>query len=265
MPTVPALDALATIRRRSGLTRSNIASLTAAAGREITIARQKELENGPHRAEPWLDEALDLASILLTGGITPLMASEENPSGNLTLFDLGPSVASERDLLVRGVRLPLSMACRICVEFGLSDPADLQQRSIHQQIWDTLQHNERGAAPLECPWCGSPAGQEHAPHCLPANIWQARSTAPYLLTDAPTPRVARTRGTARLAHGLKGARSAAKMRQIDLANAIGMHPNYLARIERLDAPLTDANAENIARVLERKVADLFGPAENAGQ
>jgi len=266
--TILALHSLSAIRAKSGLTKRNIADLTAAANRKhgpITIDRLRELENGPIRAEPWLDEATDLARILLLPGVVSMMwdekagvdAQAQITSGDLTRFDLGHEMPDEVDMLLRGVRLPLSMACRLAVRFGLTDPTQLEQLPIHQQIWATLEANERGAAPGECPWCRAPGGQ-HLPTCLPANIWSTRSTAPYATTTAPQPAKPGGRGLARMAKGLKAARKATQLTQAQVASSIGMHPNYLARIEQLKHPLSDAHAINIARILGCTVEDLFG-------
>src|SRR5262245_27771200 len=112
------LHSLKPIRTKTnGLTKEHVAAITAAAGRPITIERLKQLENGPVRAEPWFDEACDLARILLLPGITPMMwdpivavgRSNSIMSGDLTQFVLGPSEPNEVELLRRGVRMPLSM------------------------------------------------------------------------------------------------------------------------------------------------------------
>lgn len=268
-----ALHSLSAIRAKSGLTKRNIFDITTAAHRKhgpITIERLRELENGPIRAEPWLDEAVDLARILLLPGVVSMMwhgkagidTHSRITSGDLTHFDLGHEMPDEVDLLLAGVRLPLSMACRLAVRFGLDDPIHLEQLPVHQQIWATLERNERGAGLGECPWCRSAQGAPHLPTCLPANIWSARSTAPYATATAPQPAKPGGRGLARMAKGLKDARKASRLTQAQVASSVGVHPNYLARIEQLKHPLSDAHAINIARILGCSVKDLFG-AESA--
>jgi len=256
-----SMPGLSNIRVKSGLTRRNIESITTAAGRPITIDRQRELETGPIRAEPWFDEAADLSRILLLPGILPLLDEQGSASGNLTLYDLGTPFPDEVDLFKRGVRLPLSMACRLAVKFGLDDPIHLERHPLHVQIWSTLEQGERLGGPPICPWCLGEGG--HLPTCLPDNLWSPLSTEPYATATAPRPLRPGTKGTGRLAFGLKRHRKATGITQDKLAGDVGMHPNYLARIEQLRNNLTEAHAITIARILGCTVEDLFGaPAED---
>lgn len=271
-----SLPALSAIRVRAGLTKHNIVDITAAANRPISMVRLRELENGPIRSEPWLDEAIDLARILLLPGIVPMMWDrdqslsrfEAKTLGDLTLFDLGREQPDEVDLLKRGVRLPLSMACRLAARFGLPDPIYLEQLPVHQQIWSVVEAGERTGGPLMCPWClGTPvagAGTpiEHLPTCLPANVWGGRSTAPYATAGMPKPLRPGSKGSARLAWGLASRRKAKGITQGQLASDVGLHPGYISRIEQARHPLTEAHATNMARLLGCSVEDLFArPAD----
>lgn len=249
------LTHLKSIRVACGIGRKHVEAITAAAGRIIPTQRQDELENGPKRAEPWYDEAVDLSRILLLPGIMPMITPAHISSCTI-LF--GQPLATDIDFLRAGIRLPLSMACRITVELGLDDPIELEQHPRFQQIWSTIERNERSAGVDECPWCLGYAGL-HLPTCLPENLWASREVAPYLTANMPRPQPAskRTRGTARKAGGLKALRVAKGITQIKLANDIDMNANYYSRIERGDLALTTKNAEKIAQLLGCPVDALY--------
>lgn len=250
---------LKTVRKARGINPTQLATLSG-----LSLARIKALENISIMQEPWLDEACCLSRVLNTRGILPLASL----SGNLTDLDTGFSIPGDDVTAWRaGLRLSLSAACRLTAQFGLSDPADLVTVDLHRQIWDIVERNERGAEPGCCPWCLADihAGHAHAATCLPDNLWGRRDLVdPATVSHIPRPQG----GTARrapsaIAHGLKAARERAMKTQKQLADAVDMHSNHFARIERGEVRLMRTTADKIAQLLRVTVESLYAQPEDA--
>ncbi len=264
MRPYPTLAFLASTRQSAGLVRKHITAITTRGGRPISEARQQALETGPRLSEPLFWEARDLSRILLLPGIMPLV-SHVALCECAALF--GPSQVDDVAFLKSGAldNLPLGVACRIALQFGLDDPIQLEQPALHVELWSSLGANERGADPGQCPWCLARTyddtgllGEPHLPTCLPHNLWGARSRAPYLISSIPEPATPRPRGVARTAsESLKRLRQERHMTQAQLASASELHSNYYSRLERGDVPLTETNAGKIAHALGCRTEELF--------
>lgn len=253
-----SLQHLRELRMSAGLTPKNIVAISESKRSRnptadiITIERLRTLENLP-RHEPTYAEARDLSRILLLPGIVPLITPT-----NLYAMDavLGPLQETDFDLWRMSDLVPLSVACRVTVALGLDDPIELEHLSIHEQAWAILEQNERGASPGACPWCLGVRGH-HTSKCLPAALWAPRGHKTIMTSDIPAPARPRTRGNSRFAHGLKLCRTARGIKQQQLAADVGVHPNYLSRMEQLDRPLTRELAERIAARLGCTVEALY--------
>lgn len=243
------LDNLKPLRLASTLKRDHLAAVTG-----IPADRLRELEL--RMCEPWFDEALQLHRALGTAGIGQLMCSDY-PN---TSHDLSP-LPTDEDAWRHGTRAPLSLAARIAVAFGLPDPADLAVPPVMRQLWDILACTERHPeAPGWCAWCGADilGGESHRPTCLPNNLLTPHSLR---LLDTPTTlvrpkaRVQRQQGIP--AYGLKALREQHELLQRDVAEAIGIHPNYYARVERASIPLSAENADALAAFYKVDRAVLY--------
>lgn len=244
------LDNLATIRHSKELRRQMLAVMTG-----IDVQRLRDFETGRDRTEPWYDEALKLAQALDTT-ILDLITS-----GSLTASAFGPAMPGDVDLFRAGVRLPLSLACRVALKLGLEQPEMLQQHRIYQQIWSVIASNERGAEPGQCPWCLATiaAGDPHRPTCLPHNLMGLRrpDLVATPIATLPKPEKAGMRGTSGIAYSLAALRKQNGLTQRQLADAVGINPSYLARIERCEVPLTKVNATRMALLWGCDVLDLY--------
>lgn len=225
----------------------------------IPKARLLKLANSVGQEEPWLDEAVTLARVLNTGGIVPLIVS-----GNLTDCPMGFHLDADVDAMRAGLRLPLSLACRLAVRFGLDDPIDLVVSERMMQIWSVLEASERNPEAVGwCPWCAADilAGAAHLPTCLPNNLWGPRD-----VVDARTlgyiPRPTGTnhtrRGFSKIAYGVAPLRKSLGLTQPRMAEQVGMASNYLARIEQGNTPLTLRYAERLAAAFNVTVESLYG-------
>lgn len=249
------LSQLRNVRIAKGLSRNNLATVTG-----LSATRLKELELRTH--EPWFDEACLIARALCVDGLAPLITS-----GSLTDCDLGEPHESDLHLWRSGARSPLSLACRAAKAFGLSDPAALSAGSLARQIWEIVGSNDRHPEHAGiCPWCTADIamGQAHLPTCLPNNIWSVEA----LPTDAaeaghvlrPATRQERTRGVP--ARSLKHYRQAAHKIQKEIADLLGVHVNYYARVERGDVPLTIEHADKLAAYYRVDRARLYAPTHD---
>lgn len=207
--------------------------------------------------EPFLDEAYTIHRALCTSGILPLITSTASSLHDITL---GVPMPSDVDKLRVGERLTLSLACRICVRVGLSDPAQLIANELHQELW-AMMTRERSAS---CPWCHAACrdGAPHASTCLPDILWGPRNLT--IETGAPhrplRPGVGRQ--SSGLAHGLRNERLMRKLPARGVAEAAHMRPDYYSKLERLHVPLTVDRAHAISRVLMCDVARLYAvPAD----
>jgi transcriptional regulator with XRE-family HTH domain len=230
------LSNLRPVRVEKGLTRPQLATLT-----DIDPQRLKSLEL--RTAEPWFDEAVVLSRILRTP-ISTLITS-----GSLTSSDYGPAHERDTALWRTGARSPLSLACRVAEAFGLDDPAELTQGALARQVWEIIGANDRHPEYAGvCPWCAADVGlgERHLETCLPNNLWGSALPGEDDVPAALKPAVkqARTKGIA--AHNLKTHRDKAHMIQKEVADLLGINPNYYARIERGDVPLTTAHADKLA-------------------
>lgn len=250
------LHMLKKLRQMRAISPQQLASLTG-----LPLARIRSLENASIIEEPYLDEAYIVARCMGLGGIIPLLTL----SGNLTEVDTGFPLAADVDVWRSGQRLPLSVACRLTLRFGLDDPSELITLARHKQIWDIVERNERGAEPGCCAWCLADihAGEAHKPTCLPDNLWGRRDMVDLkALGHVPRAEGRGKRMTASaIAKGLKAARAASCKTQDQLAHDVGMHSNHLARIERRELPLLLRNAEKIAQTLKIPVESLYAEPE----
>lgn len=252
------LTCLRPIRVDKGVTRPVLSSVTG-----ISEQRLRDLDLNTH--EPWFDEACLIARALCTEGITPLITS-----GSLTSCDLGPATQSDTTLWRSGRRSPLSLACRAAIAFGLDDPADLTQGSLPRQIWEVIEANERHPDGLGwCPWCGvdrfpTDEGQaDHLPTCLPNNIWSTAALPQDAEEARPAamPQTVKTRTKGIPARNLRPHRLGQDASQKSIALVLGIHPNYYARIERGDVPLTIEHADVLARYYGVDRALLWAAAD----
>lgn len=206
------------------------------------------------RAEPWLDEAALLARVLNTDGILPLVTN-----GNVEELDLGWDPRDDFDVWKNGARLPLSTAFRLALRFGLADPAQLVVEPIQRQIWDVVHESERVTGKGQCPWCAASAG-EHRPTCLPHNLLGARgSDTSWTMGAFPQPKApgGTSHGGSVPGRGLKALRARLGVTQRVMADALGIDPNYLSRLERLATPLNTRVAERISGLFNVPVAELY--------
>ena len=232
------LDNFKTLRIASTLKRAHLAALTG-----IDEERLRDLEL--RVCEPWFDEALRFHNILGTDGVGPLIHSDyPNTSLDLSLLP------SDLDAWRNGSRAPLSLAARIAAAFGLPDPAHLAVSPLLHQLWDVLACTERHPeAPGWCAWCGSDilGGEAHKPTCLPHNLLTPHSLR-LIETPAtavrPKARVQRPQGIP--AYGLKALRERHELLQRDVAEVVGIHPNYYARVERASIPLSAEIADALS-------------------
>lgn len=237
-------------------------TLSAVSG--ITPARLRQIVNATRQEEPWFDEAVVISRCLGLGGIVPLITS-----GDLTHCPTGIDLGADVEMFRSGTRMPLSMAVRLSLRFGLTDPAGLVVTTLHQQIWEALESGERTSTPGVCPWCRAvaPAAGERVPHlptCLPDNLWGPRNRAlgldesfiPRPLTDNTS-----RRGISRRAHGVKALRTKLMKTQEQFGAAAGIGTNYIAQIERGNIPLTIAKAERIAAAYRVSIESLYLPPD----
>lgn len=253
------LTMLKTYRLSREISRPQLSAITG-----IRTVRLRALEL--REAEPWFDEALILHRAFCTPGLNNLILSD-----SLTLSSVESPLPTDLVEWVSGVRAPLSLAVRVAIRCGLDDPCHLAPSPLFKQVWAVLEASERHPeAPGWCPWCGADifSGDPHLPTCLPNNLFAARGgidgvdeTLAYSL--APKTRVTRRRGIK--ASGLKTLRVEREMLQKDVADAIGIHPNTYARIERGALPLTVDNADRLAKLYNVHRAVVYAvPDEGAG-
>lgn len=254
MPPVNA--AFLTNFRRTALARglsiADIVSLT-----QIDRPRILNLRTADH--EPFLDEAFTLHRALLTGGIVPLITAS-----GVRLPDMNVGIPMPSDLVKfrAGMRIPLSLACRVAIKLGLPDPADLVSTPLQRDVWGTL--CSRSAI---CPWCGGltrsidapEAPDGHLATCLPNNLWTAREHKPGMEVGALARPIApgKKRRASGQALGLQDARERACKRSKDVAALVGMDATYYSKIENGRLSLTIENAEKIAEILRCDVACLY--------
>lgn len=249
------LHMLKTVYQHRAQTPTTLAALT-----DIPKARILKLANSVGQEEPWLDEAATLARTLGTRGIVPLIT----PSGSLTDCAMGFHLDADVDAMRAGLRLPLSLACRLAVRFGLDDPMDLVVNERQMQIWSVLEASERNPeAAGWCPWCAADilGGEAHLRTCLPHNLWGPRNvvdarTLGYL--PRPTGSNHTRRGLSKIAYGVAPLRRSLHLTQPRMAEQVGMSSNYLARIEQGNTPLTLRYAERIAATFAVTVESLYG-------
>jgi transcriptional regulator with XRE-family HTH domain len=236
------LDNLRPLRIARTLKRQHLAALADMTVERLTKIEQRELE-------PWFDETILLARGVGAAGILPLL-----PSGDLTLSEMaGGETPHDLELWRSGRRAPLSLALRITLRFGLTDPMQLHVSPIQRQIWQMIESGDRSVeAPGWCPWCGvdrladaTGARKPHLPTCLPNNLW-----AP---NDIPTsveplkPMVKRAyQQSGKIAYGLKALRIARGLSQVQAAAGAGVVPNHYARIERGELKLMLKTANTLA-------------------
>lgn len=259
-------------RQRRKLQPSHLANLTGLPSKRI-----KQLENHSRdHAEPWFMEAVVLTRVLNVPGINHLIGSQSKASGDLTYFlsatdaeqllrclSLGAPMPVDRDVFRSGLDMSLTVACRVALEFGLTDPYHLlfpPPELIHQ-LWDTLAMSERTRAPGSCPWCAADmvGGAAHLPTCLPNNLWapRGREAAPNVsFTPAPR-RAGGGHGSAAKARGLKRIRTERGMTQAQMGALFGASSDYYAKMERCALNLLMVRAEVLANSLGVDIADIY--------
>ena len=257
-----SLANLRRLRISRDVPRPVIAALTA-----INPERLRTIEL--RAVEPWFDEALAISRVLGTDGIIPLIIpghGDTGPitSGNLTTSGVDTGLATEHDIPIwrSGKRAPLSLAIRVAARLGLHDPADLAVTPLQRQIWDILQATERHPeAPGWCAWCGADIvdSRPHGEACLPHVLY-----APHELPDTIRPLRPLHKGARELgirAYGLRALRERHNMRQTDMAGQLQLNPNYYARLERADLPLTPKLARRISELFQVEMASIYAAPE----
>lgn len=256
--TRPALlNTLKSVYMSRGQTAKSLADLTG-----LSPDRIRALSNATMIEEPWFDEAVLLHRALGTSGILQLMTT----SGDLASCPMGVRLAEDITAFRAGMRMPLSLACRIALRFGLSDPAELVVTPLQMQMWDILNATERHPeAPGWCAWCGADiiGGQEHLPTCLPNNLWAPRNQVPYEdVFFKPRPRApGQRRSFSAKARGLKALRLKHGRNQKNIADAVGMSANHYSRVERGEIPLTAVTAEKLAALFRVPVETIYAEPE----
>lgn len=246
------LNLLRNTRTSRDLKRPHLEAITG-----IDASRLRTLEL--RLAEPWFDEAVLLSYALGTHGIVPLLTS-----GSLTDCDLGEPTESDLPVWRSGARAPLSLACRMAVAFGLSDPRTLSVDPVARQVWEIVAANDRHPEHAGiCPWCIADVamGEEHLATCLPHNLYGPRDVAHEGAVLLPSRKHERTKGIP--ARGLKAQRLAHNMIQKEVAEVLDIHVNYYARLERADVPLTVEHADKLAAYYDVDRAVLYAPTEDA--
>lgn len=242
-------------RENRGLTPKQLAAITT-----IPVKRVKVLESlNVHLAEePWMDEARAIGRALGVEGVLPLLGA-----ASLDVLDLGFDLNDDLDCWRTGCRLPLAMACRLALRFGLSDPFELYHREpIYRQIWSTVATGERTPAPGTCPWCMATIVGDagHLDTCLPANLWGPRDQPILSLGVPPRPRKpGRRRFGSKAAPGLQAFRESRGTTQDTFAASIGLHPNYYARLEQGRDKLTLEMADKIGALYKIDPMILYAP------
>lgn len=242
-------------RESRGVTPKQLASITG-----INVKQIKVLESmSAHIAEePWLDEARAIARALGVEGILPLVGAAA-----LSDIDLGHDLNDDLDCWHTGCRLPLSMACRLALRFGLVDPLQLYEiEPIYRQIWSIVATGERAGAPHNCAWCNADivGGAAHLRTCMPGHLFAARDKPILSLGVPPRPRKpGRRRSGSKAAPGLQAFRESRGVTQPAFAEAIGLHPNYLARLEQQREKLTLDVADRIGALYKIDPMILYAP------
>lgn len=249
------LPLLKPIRIALDMRRSQLARTTL-----IAEDRLRELELC--RAEPWFDEALLISRALCRTRIDQLIGDDWRADRHVV-----SPFPNDLELWRSGYRAPLSLALRICVRFGVDDPAYLAASPLAYQLWDVVSASERHPeAPGWCPWCAADiiGGDEHLPTCLGHNVF-----TPHLQrtgvgdADLPKPYKRGRRPLSVPARGLRGLRDAAGLTQAEMATKLGMGSNYYAQLERGDLPLTLQKANHISAVLGVERAVLYARHDEA--
>lgn len=247
MPSTIFLHRLRLLRTNRGLRRVTLAVLT-----EIDESRLADLESAKY--EPFLDETIIIHRALNTSGIVDLITSPETP---LVDLNAGIPLPTDVDMLRAGVRLPLSVAVRICTKLGLNDPSALYATGLERDLWSVMStlRNDR------CPWCHADTvnGAAHADDCLPSILWSERDRDLVGTLGAfPHPqRPGKGRRASGKALGLRRERVAAGMLSKHLAEAIGLRADYLSKIENGSLALTVEKAAQISNVLRIDPARLY--------
>lgn len=252
------LSELAQIRGHRTLRWAHLSALTG-----IDWERLKHFESvdPKRRTEPWFDEAIIIARALCTHGIWPLITS-----GPVKDLDLGKLLPDDLDLAMfrSGTRLKLSVACRVAIRLGLSDPIELVQpyHGLVQELWQIIASGERQSDPGNCPWCNQrivgDAG--HLPTCLPDHLFGARgdAMAPRIKALVPPEQRGVGRPAASQAWGLAAVRTARSMKQHEMAAKLGYKSvNHYAQVERGEIKLRLDKAAVFANILGVDVHDLF--------
>lgn len=265
------LNLLGTVRVAKSMTRPILAAVTGIDPDYLTSIDQR-------KSEPYFHEAVLIARALCVDGLLPLITLGKLTDCDMDgrpSCDLGVPLPSDMAMLRGGIPMPLSLACRITVQLGLSDPVELAQPrpETMQQIWSIVASGERlwgigGQA--GCPWCREPvsAGAAHLPTCLPHNLYGARGrhlVAPGIITAPPLPmRPGKGRRASDFARNLRTLRERSGESAKDLSYRVGMLATYYSRIERLRLPLTLDKAKPLAGALGVEIALLYANEGTVG-
>jgi len=267
---------LKSTRQRRGLQPTQLATMTG-----LTRVRIGQLENRSRdHAEPWFREAAVLARVLNVPGINTLIGRQPRASDDLThsyadlpeevllsKLSLGAPMPVDRDVFRSGLDMSLSVACRVALEFGLTDPYHLVHppAELVWQLWDTLASGERSRGPGSCPFCAAAVvgGAGHLPTCLPNNLWspRGREAAPNVSFSPAPRRAGGGHGSGMQAHGLRKIRTDRGLTQAEMGALFGASADYYAKIERCVSNLLVTRAEVIANKLGIDVADVYRKPE----
>ena len=259
------------LRIAARITRSNLAHISGIDESRIALIEKR-------KQEPWYSEALRLHRVLNTAGINQLisadlpvlgMARDDTLSDNpTTLSDLGerPAPTDEEEWRY-AASVPLSLAVRICIRYGLTDPAQLAIDPLTRQVWDVLKSNERGAARGQCPWCLADTTSEpaaHLPTCIAHNLFAPRLTGTShfdydLRSGSRAGKPRRPRGVR--AYGIAPLRKRAGLTQAQVADHIGVKSaNHYARIERGELSLSLERADLLGDLLGATRDEIYAGA-----
>lgn len=257
------LGNLAHVRMSIDLNWSRLAHITG-----IDWVRLKQLESAARykTTEPWFDEALILARACCTAGIYPLVCEPDS----LIDLDLGTPLPGQLDfdLFRSGMRISLSVACRVARQLGLSDPVQLVQppHELMAEMWRIIETGERTRAPGQCPWCAADivGGAAHLPTCLPQALFAPRGkfAAPHIKRSVPPEQ--RGWGTRASAHawGLRAQRDRLGLKQAEMAVKLGFKStNHYALMERCQINMTMERAQTIGVILGIDYAELYAKPE----
>jgi DNA-binding XRE family transcriptional regulator len=220
----------------------------------VEVERLRGIDNRTH--EPTLPEAYRISRVLNLDGILPLI----HERATLDEMDCGIPLPTDVEMLRSGEKLPLSLACRVAIKLGLPDPILLIQRGIDRELWRMVLERSDSI----CPFCRAnldePQGLErgHTIHCLPDHLYGARDVPRRGVGNAArTIRPGKRSGGSGPGLGVATQRKLKGLKQLELAERMGVTFQYLSKLETGYLALTIEKAHQIAALLGCDEALLF--------